>query len=240
MASKTGAFKNWSRENWPLLLAFSVGFLIALSALIVAVMTKQRSISSDIVRNVNKDDTNVSMSLAAGKSLRKDIDTLTETQTNALSVLTNVIDIVQTKILPHNTMDITPVINGKVIANRVIPSTVSYFSQTNDMSTILCSLNLVTTSTGVSPTTIVLDLQDCVDENMVLKTISPVICSSSNFDDVACWQQIKPVIVGTVVKLVNPDWYTTLRGSQVRLIFSLLLATPVTPDTSTKNGMLPY
>jgi hypothetical protein len=215
--------KDWSRSNWPLLLSLSVVFLLSLSAIIIAIMSKQRCISSDMVRNVDKDDTNVSMSILAGKYLRKDIDTLTEMQTNAMSVLTNVIDIVQTKIL-SDTKDITPVINGKATVNRVIPSTISYFCRNNDLlSTILCSLNLVTTSTGVSPTTIVLDLEDYVNENMVLQTVSPVICSSSNFDDISCWQQIKPIINGKFVKLVNSDWYASQRGSQVRLIFSLVV-----------------
>jgi hypothetical protein len=235
--SKTEILKNWSKENWPLLLAFSVVFLLALSALIVAIMTTQRSISSDIVRNVDKDDTNVNMSLSAGKSLRKDIDVLTEMQNNAMATLTHMVDVVQGKILNESTKEITPKINGKVIGNRAVPSTVSYFNQNGDVSTILCNMNLVTTSTGVSPTTIVFDLKDYVDdENIVLQTVSPIVCSSTNFYDVPSWQQTKPVINGTIVKLVNPNFYATLRGANIKLIFSLLAKT-VTPqeNTPTKN-----
>ena len=223
MASKLEAFNTWSRNNWPLLMAFSVVFLLALSALIVSILTKQRSVSSDIVRNVDKDDTNICLSLSAGKSLRTDINTLTEMQNNATSALTHVIDVVQRKNLSEHTTEIKPVINGKVALNETIPSTVSYFSQNEYSSTILCSVNITTTATGVSPTTVIIDLENCVDKSMVLKSMSPVICSSSNFDDIACWQKIKPSVNGTVVKLVNPDWYTTLRGAQLRLIFYILV-----------------
>lgn len=225
MGSKTGSLNNWSRDNWPLLMALSVVFLLALSALIISILTKQRCISSDIVRNVDKDDTNICLSLSAGKSLRRDIYNSTEMQNNVMSTLTHVIDALQKTNLNKNTTEITPIIHGKVIANRMIPSTVSYFSQNDDVSTILCSLNIMTTSTGVSSTTIVIDLVGCVDKNIVLHSVSPVICSSTNVNDVACWQQIKPIVNGTVVKLVNPDWCPTLQGSHVRLIFYILAIT---------------
>ena len=222
------SFVTWAREHHSLVFGFSIVFLLSVSALIVSILSKQRAISSDIVRCTHTNDTEVSMSLSAGKTLYRDVHRLTESYKSSMSVLTNVVDIVNAKLLMENNHVVTPVIDdGKVSVNNKsgAVSSVSFFLQ-DDVLSLLYNLNLVTTATGTSPTRITLDLQQVLPRETTLRSVSPVLCCSHNTDDVTSWQQVTPVIVdGSTIKLVNTDWQVTSRGTPFRLVFTVLTTT---------------
>lgn len=213
-------YKEWLSRNWMLVSAMSILFVIAISALIIAIVTTQSNISSDLTRPVSSTDAHVNLSLAAGKNLQHESNVMKNMMSYMVTNLTHVLNSLPSSSKKSVKVDFVSG-NDNI---RDVRADLNFLSSSFASSAIL-SLVFTTNAVGHSPTTFTVDLEH---EN--LECVGHMICSSPDEDNIMSWNNVTPLTSGAKLTLHNPLWFIGTDNITVRL--TLILASL---DTNNSN-----
>jgi hypothetical protein len=217
---KAHVFKNWSFENYFLLIFLIVLFLISVSALLVSLLTYKRPVSSDLSRNVTFSDGETAVSMSAAKILHDTLINVQTTQINFAKTLGNIMCIQNDESTTTTSVFLKKHIeifgkNFKLAEDSSICKT--YKNSSSLFLTI--EINITAVEFGNSDASIVINLENVIEKKFVLLSTASILTTSTNDDDVISWNKVVPEIVENTIVLNNSQWYVTSNNDIKLLVF---------------------
>jgi hypothetical protein len=195
-------------DYWLLIFILVVIFLISVTALLVALLSYKRPVSSDFISTFQVHDNDVSASLSSIKTIYLELNNLKGKMSNGEKIISHLISIVEnTEISETKKQDLS---DFTISGNNYKVNKCCFTKYTNVNGNLFnFDLHLETVETGVSDASISINLEKILDFNHSLNSTASIVSTSTNLDDCVSWNSCVPEINKNTIVLNNSNWFVT-------------------------------